>query len=133
MSARVTSTTSSCISVQPAAADAVVPAPFLPPSLRRDLKRRRNQCGLLFNALFNLHKFLGFENRDPFAQRNEAAEFAGLSEWEKFAKIEYYRCVRLLWIIRSVTPLPFGLAMAYLGDIACVRCCVSLFAGLGES
>ncbi len=43
---------------------------------------------MLFNALFNLHKFLRFENRDPFAARAEATEFAGLSEWDKFASIE---------------------------------------------
>jgi hypothetical protein len=41
--------------------------------------------------LFNLDKFLKFENRDPFAMRAEAGEFAGLTEWDKFAKIEYYR------------------------------------------
>ncbi len=57
----------------------------------RDLKRTKPQSGIFFNALFNLHKFLSFENRDPFAARAEAGEFAGLSEWDKFAKIEYYR------------------------------------------
>ncbi|KAG2492706.1 hypothetical protein HYH03_009119 [Edaphochlamys debaryana] len=57
----------------------------------RDLKRTKPQSGLLFSALFSLHKFVGFENRDPFAQRAEAAEFAGLSDWDKFAKIEYFR------------------------------------------
>jgi len=57
----------------------------------RDLKRTRPHCAVLFNALFNLHKFLAFENRDPFAARAEAAEFAGLSEWDRFAKIEYCR------------------------------------------
>lgn len=57
----------------------------------RDLKRRKPQSGTLFNAMFNLHKFLNFENRDPFAARTEAREFAGLTDWDKFAKIEYYR------------------------------------------
>jgi len=57
----------------------------------RDLKKKKPQSALLFNALFNLHKFLNFENRDPFAMRAEAGEFGGLSEWEKFAKIEYFR------------------------------------------
>ena len=60
-------------------------------SVCRDLKKRKPQSGILFNALFNLDKFLKFENRDPFAMRAEAGEFAGLSEWDKFAKIEYYR------------------------------------------
>ncbi|GLI63104.1 hypothetical protein VaNZ11_006008 [Volvox africanus] len=57
----------------------------------RDLKRTKPQSGLFFSALFSLHKFVSFENRDPFAQRAEAAEFAGLSDWDKFAKIEYFR------------------------------------------
>mmetsp|Transcript_6958 Transcript_6958/g.13678 ORF Transcript_6958/g.13678 Transcript_6958/m.13678 type:complete len:597 (-) Transcript_6958:691-2481(-) len=56
-----------------------------------DLKRTKRQSGLLFNALFNLPKFVGFENRDPFQVRAEATEFAGLTDWEKFAKIEYFR------------------------------------------
>ena len=57
----------------------------------RDLKRAKPGCALLFNAMFNLHKFLGYENRDPFAIRAEAGEFEGLTEWDKYAKIEYYR------------------------------------------
>lgn len=57
----------------------------------QDLKRTKPLSGLLFNALFNLHKFLSFENRDPFAMRAEQGEFAGLTEWDKFARIEYYR------------------------------------------
>ena len=61
------------------------------PLSSRDLKKKKPQSGILFNALFNLDKFLKFENRDPFAMRAEAGEFAGLSEWDKFAKIEYYR------------------------------------------
>jgi serine/threonine-protein phosphatase 2A regulatory subunit B'' len=60
-----------------------------------DLKRTRPQSALLFNALFNLHKFLSFENRDPFALRAEAlAEENGgapLTEWDRFARVEYVR------------------------------------------
>jgi len=66
----------------------------------RDLRRSKPQSSLLFNALFNLHKFLGFENRDPFALRAEQGEFAGLSDWDKFAKIEYYRWASCLGIDR---------------------------------
>eukprot|EP00798_Chlamydomonas_sp_ICE-L_P010859 gene10859-16974_t len=67
--------------------------PHHPPNLctERDLIRVRTQAGLLFNALFNLHKFLGYENRDPFAQRNEQAEFGPMTDWQKFARIEYSR------------------------------------------
>jgi hypothetical protein len=39
----------------------------------RDLKRQRPQAGLLFNILTNLHKFLAFENRDPFAARQQVS------------------------------------------------------------
>lgn len=58
---------------------------------RRDLKRTKPQSAIFFNALFNLHKFLSFENRDPFAARAEAGEYAGLTDWDKFAKVEYFR------------------------------------------
>jgi len=70
----------------------IVTAPITRNNTRRDLRRAKPQSALLFNALFNLHKFLSFENRDPFAMRAEQGEFAGLSDWDKFAKIEYYRC-----------------------------------------
>jgi serine/threonine-protein phosphatase 2A regulatory subunit B'' len=51
----------------------------------------RPHSAFLFNALFNLHKLLSFENRDPFASRAEAGEFGGMTEWDKFARIEYVR------------------------------------------
>ena len=57
-----------------------------------DLKRIKPQSGLLFNTLFNLHKFLAFENRDPFALRAEALGEDGAStEWDRFARAEYLR------------------------------------------
>lgn len=57
-----------------------------------DLKRTKPQSGLLFNTLFNLHKFLAFENRDPFALRAEAqGEDGSSSEWDRFARAEYLR------------------------------------------
>lgn len=34
-----------------------------------DLKRHRALSGTLFNMLFNLHKFIAFETRDPFLAR----------------------------------------------------------------
>lgn len=75
-------------------ANSICPAPSIHiPSLLccRDLKRTRPQSSLLFNAMFNLHKFLAFENRDPFASRAEAGELAGLTDWDKFARQEYFR------------------------------------------
>lgn len=58
-----------------------------------DLRRVRPQSGLLFNTLFNLHKFLAFENRDPFALRAEALGEDGqsLGDWDRFARVEYHR------------------------------------------
>lgn len=57
----------------------------------RDLKRVRPLSGLLFSILCNLHKFLAFENRDPFAARQQEQEEAGLTEWERWARLEYIR------------------------------------------
>lgn len=55
-----------------------------------DAKRARPQSALLFNTLFNLHKFLAFENRDPFALRAESMGEDGqtLSEWDRCAAPE---------------------------------------------
>ncbi len=36
-----------------------------------DLRRMRPVSSLLFNVLFNLNKFVAFENRDPFASRHQ--------------------------------------------------------------
>ncbi len=60
-----------------------------------DVKRSRPQSGLLFNTLFNLHKFMAYENRDPFALRaeqlGEGEGGAPLSDWDRFARGEYLR------------------------------------------
>jgi len=42
-----------------------------------------------FNTLFNLNKFLAFEQRDPFTARQEQAD--DMTEWERFARHEYLR------------------------------------------
>lgn len=41
-----------------------------------DLKRHKQLAGTLFNMLFNLHKFIAFETRDPFLARQ-----VSISEW----------------------------------------------------
>lgn len=56
----------------------------------RDLKRRRELSGNLFNVLFNLTKFVAFEMADPFAKRQEREE-PQLSDWDRFARTEYVR------------------------------------------
>lgn len=58
-----------------------------------DVKRTRPQSSLLFNTMFNLHKFMAYENRDPFALRAEQLGEEGqvLSDWDRFARGEYLR------------------------------------------
>lgn len=58
-----------------------------------DVRRTQPQSCLLFNTMFNLHKFLAFENRDPFALRAEQLGEEGqvLSDWDRFARGEYLR------------------------------------------
>merc|ERR1719502_212434 len=54
----------------------------------KDLK----QCQMaptFFNTLYNLNKFLAFEQRDPFINKQETAD--DLTEWERFARAEYMR------------------------------------------
>mmetsp|Transcript_27528 Transcript_27528/g.44795 ORF Transcript_27528/g.44795 Transcript_27528/m.44795 type:complete len:574 (+) Transcript_27528:137-1858(+) len=54
----------------------------------KDLKRCKT-AGILFNVLFNLNKFLAWEQRDPFLARQE--QLSELSEWDRFARFEYAR------------------------------------------
>ena len=54
----------------------------------KDIKASQ-MASCFFNTLFNLNKFLAYEQRDPFTARQEAAE--GMTEWERFARIEYLR------------------------------------------
>lgn len=53
----------------------------------KDLIRQRSSAGILFNTLFNLHKFLAYEHRDPFTVRAE--QESNLSDWDRFAAQEY--------------------------------------------
>eukprot|EP00756_Hemistasia_phaeocysticola_P015538 Hpha_TRINITY_DN15416_c1_g6::TRINITY_DN15416_c1_g6_i1::g.176972::m.176972/K11583/PPP2R3; serine/threonine-protein phosphatase 2A regulatory subunit B'' len=46
--------------------------------------------GNFFNALFNLNKFIAFEQRDPFAAHAER-QLPEKTEWDRFAKVEYER------------------------------------------
>jgi len=54
----------------------------------KDLKQCQ-MAGNFFNTLFNLNKFLAFEQRDPFINKQEQAD--DLTEWERFARAEYMR------------------------------------------
>lgn len=46
--------------------------------------------GVLFDILFNLHKFMRFETRDPF-QEKLRREDVHRSDWDRYAHIEYNR------------------------------------------
>ncbi|RLN74573.1 hypothetical protein BBJ28_00015171 [Nothophytophthora sp. Chile5] len=46
--------------------------------------------GVLFNVLFNLSKFIEFEQRDPFLLRQQLAE-PELTDWDRYARAEYAR------------------------------------------
>lgn len=43
----------------------------------------------MFNILFNLHKFMRFEARDPFQEKLRREEHR--SDWDRYAHIEYNR------------------------------------------
>jgi len=51
---------------------------------------RRQVAGLLFDVLFNLHKFMHFETRDPF-QEKLRREDGFACDWDRFANLEYHR------------------------------------------
>ena len=69
--------------IKPASSDQIVVEDFL-----------QTECaqvsGALFDALFNLNKYLQFEQRDPFTERQKREdEFE--TDWDRFACIDYNR------------------------------------------
>jgi len=69
--------------IKPAQSDYLVATDFLQPECCQ-------VSGALFDALFNLNKYLMFEQRDPFAERQKR-EDEFLSDWDRFACIDYNR------------------------------------------
>ena len=55
-----------------------------------DLARKKNVSGVLFDVLFNLHKFMRFETRDPFQEKQKRDDMFDC-DWDRFAHIEYHR------------------------------------------
>jgi hypothetical protein len=45
---------------------------------------------VLFEVLFNLHKFMRFESRDPFQEKLRREDIAH-TDWDRFAHMEYNR------------------------------------------
>ena len=62
--------------------------------------------GIIFDVLFNLHKFLRFEGRDPF-QEKQKREDAFNNDWDRFAFVEYHRYCVVLCGCSSVDRLNF--------------------------
>lgn len=54
----------------------------------KDLKQCK-MAGVFFNALFNLNKFILYESRNPFSIQQEHNSTEQLSDWDKFARVEY--------------------------------------------
>jgi len=52
--------------------------------------RISTSLGVLFDVLFNLHKFIRFESRDPFQEKLKREDPLG-SDWNRFAVSEYHR------------------------------------------
>jgi serine/threonine-protein phosphatase 2A regulatory subunit B'' len=46
--------------------------------------------GVFFNVLFNLNKFIAFEQRDPF-QAHAEKQGPEKTDWDRFARLEYDR------------------------------------------
>jgi hypothetical protein len=69
--------------IKPANAEYLIPEDFLQPECAA-------VSGALFDALVNLNKYLLFEQRDPFAERQKREdEFE--CDWDRFACIDYKR------------------------------------------
>lgn len=49
------------------------------------------RSGIFFDILFNLNKFIAYEQRDPFMIKQMEDEDGQVSEWERFALREYSR------------------------------------------
>ena len=70
----------------------------------RDFKRQPKISGLFFNILFNINKFIAYEQRDPFLARQQENELGGLSAWDRFAQVRGGPCGhRIPWWSRLET------------------------------
>eukprot|EP00814_Leptocylindrus_danicus_P001234 CAMPEP_0116032538 /NCGR_PEP_ID=MMETSP0321-20121206/18231_1 /TAXON_ID=163516 /ORGANISM="Leptocylindrus danicus var. danicus, Strain B650" /LENGTH=536 /DNA_ID=CAMNT_0003507997 /DNA_START=18 /DNA_END=1628 /DNA_ORIENTATION=+ len=69
--------------IKPANPDCLIVDDFLQPECCQ-------VSGALFDALFNLNKYLQFEQRDPFMERQKREDEFD-SEWDRFACVDYSR------------------------------------------
>ena len=56
-----------------------------------DFKKNRKAASIFFSVLLSLTKFIAYEQRDPFASRQEQIDNPDLSEWDRFCDFEYLR------------------------------------------
>jgi serine/threonine-protein phosphatase 2A regulatory subunit B'' len=56
-----------------------------------DFKRKREISGVFFSILLSLNKFLSYEQRDPFAQKQDRLECPDFSDWDRYCQAEYVR------------------------------------------
>lgn len=51
---------------------------------------KRMISGVLYDVLFNLHKFMRFESRDPFQEKLRREDIFH-TDWDRYAHVEYNR------------------------------------------
>lgn len=51
----------------------------------KHFKSQLSSCGVFFNYLTNLNKLVAYENRDPFAVKQEITDHPEFSDWDRFA------------------------------------------------
>ena len=58
---------------------------------KRGGKSHMALTSVVFNMLFNLNKFIAYEQRDPFMMRQQRMESGDMTPWANFACLEYAR------------------------------------------
>lgn len=54
-------------------------------------RQKREVAGVFFSILLSLNKFLAYEQRDPFAQKQDRLESPDYTEWDRYCAVEYVR------------------------------------------
>ena len=54
-------------------------------------KRRKQNAGVFFSILLSLNKFMQYEQRDPFAQKQDLINNPDFTDWDRFCLGEYVR------------------------------------------
>ena len=54
-------------------------------------RKRRNNAGVFFSVLLSLSKFMQYEQRDPFQQKQDQLNNPDMTDWDRFCLAEYVR------------------------------------------